>query len=158
MYGEFAVNCRNIHDILDSVSIDSKPIDYRCRHWIKIIRHDQDLPMPIHVTCADDIPGKYYRNGSDIEIYHGDMIFEGEENHHRKMRGWTMTLGVCRYSEVLYTSPDANHKALIKACPHIPKEMRKALVQGSGSHAAMIRIAHAMRWMGVSFGSAYLDI
>jgi len=75
-----------------SASIKIKPQDDRCKYWCKIIRYGVALPMPSECTSANQVPGVYHRRG-DEELFPGDVVIEGEENHHRHNRGWSYSIG-----------------------------------------------------------------
>lgn len=120
-----------------SCSVKIGPRDSRCRYWAKIIRAGVDLPPPSAVSGASDIPGAYLRNGED-ELFAGDILIEGEANHHVKSRGWTYWVTVCGPdgSERMLTA----NKATMKAAG-LPSQY----LAGSGEVAACVRMAHAYR-------------
>lgn len=128
-------------DQIKSASVTIKPIDSRCRYWAKIIRANTSLPLPSDVDGANDITGHYLRNGED-EMFEGDILIEGEANHHRSNRGWSYWVGFCGADGkvVRIKNPGADLKAKMKAagCP-------VELLAGSGQIAAAIRIAHGVR-------------
>ena len=51
-----------------SVSVQLRPEDPRCSYWAKIIRADQDLPVPSDVERAVDIGAAFLRKG-DEELF-----------------------------------------------------------------------------------------
>ena len=57
-------------------------------YWAKLVRNKASLPLPSNVNGAQDISGPYLLRG-DEEMFSGDVLFEGEANHHRHKRGWT---------------------------------------------------------------------
>lgn len=125
-----------------SVSIKIAPIDSRCRHWAKIIRAGQALPMPSDVTGASDIPVAYALDG-DEELLAGDFLLLGEAMHHRRHdRGWMYA--ICFVGAdgelVKIKSGFSEQKAQLKA-----QGMPAELLKGSGDVAAMVRIAHGVR-------------
>jgi hypothetical protein len=129
---------------LSSLSVDIGPRDSRCRYWAKIIRADDHLPLPSAVSGANDVPGRYCRTGDD-ELGLGDVLIEGEENHHRKQRGWTYR--VTWYDPAMrppeghcVVEPSTNIKMALKGAG-----MALHLLSGSGDVAACIRIVHALR-------------
>lgn len=127
---------------MKSYSVTIKPIDSRCRHWAKIIRAGQSLPLPIAVQGANDIPVPYANDG-DEELLPGDVLFEGEANHHsRNDRGWTYFISAVTIEGefVVLTSGFSVQKAELKA-----QGMAPELLMGSGDIAAMVRIAHGLR-------------
>lgn len=127
-----------------SVSITIKPQDKRCRYWAKIIRAGEYLPSPSNVGGASDVPGAYLRNGEE-ELFPGDFLLEGEEQHHRKARGWVYNMGyVNAQGEIEYVQATAARKAAAKA-----NGLPSGLLAGSGEVAGLIRLAHAIR-MGIS--------
>lgn len=127
-------------DQIKSVSVEIKPRDSRCRYWAKIIRANQPLPLPSNVNGADDIPGPYLRIGEE-EMLPGDVLIEGEANHHMKTRGWTYDVHVIRADGTCYsTQPMSAHKAALKDAG-----MPVNLLTGSGDIAACVRIAHGVR-------------
>ena len=77
---------------MKSHSVTIAPFDDRCRYWAKICRAEQALPHPTNALRADDLPGRYLLRGQD-ELMPGDVLFEGEANHHRRTdRGWSYWL------------------------------------------------------------------
>lgn len=128
---------------IESASINIGPRDSRCRYWAKIIRVGQALPMPSAVHGASDVPGGYSRNGPE-ELFPGDMMIEGEENHHRRARGWTYWV---RYldpisgASVTHRVEAADDKAAGKALKRLTKEA----LAGAGDVAAAVRYCHLLR-------------
>lgn len=126
-----------------SASVKVGPGDHRCRFWCKIIRSGTELPAPSSVTGAANLPGPYLKNGEE-EIFPGDVMIEGEENHHQKARGWTYRISFINpntHELVKNVTPTAAHKAAIKSAGVLPIEM----LAGSGDIAACVRIGHAVR-------------
>jgi len=126
---------------MQSYSYEIRPIDPRCRYWAKIIRAGRTLPMPDDVHGAGNIPGPYLQYGEE-ELLPGDVLFEGEANHHRKDRGWTYkVLAVTSDGELIsLRSGFGEQKKLMKQ-----QGMAAELLKGSGDVAAMVRIAHGVR-------------
>ena len=127
---------------MQSHSVSVKPIDSRCRYWAKIIRAGRGLPMPACVQGASDIPSFYLQCGEE-ELLPGDVLFEGEANHHRRNdRGWTYWLTyVTEDGELLnYRSGFGQAKAQMKA-----QGMAPELLKGSGDVAGMVRLGHGLR-------------
>lgn len=123
-----------------SVSVEIRPVDSRCRHWAKVVRAGQELPIPADVDGASDIPGGYARNG-DEELFEGDVLIEGEENHHRKARGWTYYITYMnKNGDARRVKPSSEIKSYLKQQGLDPR-----LLAGSGDVAACVRIAHAIR-------------
>lgn len=127
---------------MESHSIVLAPFDSRCRYWARVVRADQDLPLPRAVASGLDIPGRALRRG-DEELLPCDAVFEGEANHHiRKDFGWSYRLTVVDAEGELHRF-DGNfgaQKAQMKA-----QGMAPELLQGSGDIAAMVRIVHGLR-------------
>ena len=127
-----------------SISIELEKKDSRCRGWFKIVRSGTQLPLPANVRGADDIPAGYAREGYD-ELFCGDFMFQGEEMHHRKNRGWVYWITWVDADGALhYTKPSMTLKKALKA-----NGLPPALLAGSGDVAALIRIAHGVR-LGIS--------
>lgn len=129
-------------DPIESLSIEIAPRDSRCRHWTKVIRADRPLPVPSAVAGADSIPGPYARDGLD-ELLPGDIIIDGEANHHRRFdRGWTYQVRALTPSgrDTGWVVPSGEIKAALKAAG-----LPVPLLPGSGEVAACVRIAHAIR-------------
>lgn len=127
---------------MQSHSISVKPRDSRCRYWAKVSRSNQSLPIPAEVDGANDIPGPYIKHG-DEELMPGDVLFEGEANHHRCTdRGWTYWVTFVDVNGELrqFTSGFAEQKSQLKR-----QGMSPELLKGSGDIAAMVRIAHGVR-------------
>jgi hypothetical protein len=129
---------------LESASIKIAPADSRCRYWAKVIRAGEPLPPPSMVGGANDIPAPYARMGEE-ELFPGDILIQGEENHHRRARGWTYTVrycdGVLGGRLATHTISASEDKALGKAMGRLPRE----LLAGSGDVAAAVRYAHLLR-------------
>lgn len=129
-------------NVVHSVSFQVGPYDSRCRSWAKVIRADVELPLPSVVEGADDIPAPYHRWGEE-ELFSGDIVFEGESNHHRRRdRGWTYWVHFVNAEGKLltYRSGFGEQKTAAKQLG-LPKE----LLAGAGDHAGAIRVAHALR-------------
>jgi hypothetical protein len=127
---------------MKSHSVTIRPIDSRCRHWAKIVRAGHGLPLPVDVRGANDIPVPYANLG-DEELMPGDVLFEGEANHHRRTdRGWTYCIQVVTHHGelLLLQSGFSAAKAALKAQGMVPE-----MLKGSGDIAAMVRIAHGVR-------------
>lgn len=125
-----------------SVSVTLGAKDTRCRYWAKIFRADQALPVPSDVEGANDLAASYLRRGEE-ELFPGDVLIEGEANHHRRHdRGWTYHVTVVRTdgSEYGPEIPCAAVKAHLKKAGLPPQ-----LLMGSGDIAACVRIAHGVR-------------
>lgn len=124
-----------------SASIQIKPQDRRCRYWAKVVRDGAALPTPSAVNSANDINASYSRHG-DEELFEGDFLFQGEENHHRIDRGWTYWVGWVNAdgAYVSIRNPGTELKAKLKA-----RGLRRELLAGAGSLAACVRVAHAVR-------------
>lgn len=129
---------------IKSVSVTIGPRDNRCRHWEIIVRKGVELPMPNSIEGASSLPAKYCRNG-DEELFEGDFLFEGEENHHRKNHGWSYWIHYVGADGKLKTvQPTSEIKAALKAAG-IPND----LLPGSGGIPGIVRIAHGIR-LGIS--------
>lgn len=127
-------------DAAVSVSIQIKKRDSRCRFWAKVIRAGQALPMPSAVSGANDIPGPFAQQG-DEELFFGDVLIEGEENHHRHSRGWTYGVTFIGLDGAVHVvQPSSDIKAALKKAG-----LDRALLAGSGDVAACVRIAHGLR-------------
>lgn len=127
---------------MKSHSVKIQPIDSRCRHWAKIIRADEPLPLPAEVSGANEIASPYLNRG-DEELLPGDVLFEGEANHHNRTdRGWSYFMRAFREdgSFLSLSSGFSSQKAELKA-QGLPVE----LLKGAGEIAAMVRIAHGLR-------------
>lgn len=127
-------------NLIQSVSIKIGPRDSRCRYWAKVIRAGQPLPLPSAVDGANDIPAPYLRHGEE-ELFPGDVLIEGEANHHVKARGWTYWVYTCSPDgDLVSHEPSSKVKAAMKAAGLAPD-----LLPGSGDVAACVRIAHGIR-------------
>jgi len=127
---------------MQSHSVNVGPLDSRCRYWAKIIRSGQAVPLPVDVAGANDIPGPYLQRGQE-ELLAGDVLFEGESNHHRRTdRGWTYWVTCILPSGELLrlVSGFSAQKMELKR-----QGMAPELLKGSGDIAAMVRIAHGAR-------------
>lgn len=139
-------------DQVKSASVTIEPADRRCRYWAKVIRKETSLPKPSDVTGANDVPGAYLRTGED-ELFPGDILIEGEENHHRNNRGWSYWVTYCdaEGNARCIMNPGAEEKAAMKAAG-LPAEM----LAGSGQVAACIRLAHGVR-LGIYSGGKIIE-
>lgn len=129
-------------DQIKSASVRVVPGDSRCRYWAKIVRAANPLPLPKDVDGANDIAAPYAKKG-DEELFPGDMLIEGEENHHRNNRGWSYWVTYCDNDATgtrRIKNPGADEKAAMKAAG-LPAE----LLAGSGGVAAAVRFAHGVR-------------
>lgn len=114
------------------------PSDHRCKYWCKIVRAGAPLPHPASVDGANDIPGAYLKKG-DVEVFVGDVIFEGDENHHRKQRGWTWTMYIVDELGELQTVNYSQAKDILRMWGI------KDMLAGAGACAAMVRAAWYLR-------------
>jgi hypothetical protein len=128
-------------DQIKSASITLTPADKRCRYWAKIVRAETALPLPSAAEGANDIPAAYARKGAE-ELFPGDILIEGEENHHRNARGWSYWVTYCDSEGIArrIRNPGADEKAAMKAAG-LPSE----LLAGSGGVAAAVRFGHGVR-------------
>lgn len=135
------MNTANLTQVAQSVSIVLGPYDAKCRYWTKLIRADVGLPLPMDVSCADDIPVPYQRRG-DEELYPDDILIEGEARHPRHHRGWVYWVHFVNPEGrlVTYRSGFGDQKQAAKELG-----LAKELLAGAGDHAGAIRIAHALR-------------
>ena len=108
----------------------------------RLVSNSGALPMPACVQGASDIPSFYLQCGEE-ELLPGDVLFEGEANHHRRNdRGWSYWLTyVTEEGELLqYRSGFGQAKAQMKA-----QGMAPELLKGSGDVAGMVRLGHGLR-------------
>lgn len=134
---------------MQSHSVKVSPLDSRCRYWAKILRAGQALPLPEDVQGANDVVSPYLQRGEE-ELMVGDVLFEGEANHHRRTdRGWTYWITIVLPSGELLRlkSGFGVQKQGLKR-----QGMAPELLRGSGDIAAMVRIAHGAR-LGLSIKS-----
>lgn len=127
---------------MQSHSVNIGPCDSRCRYWAKLVRHGQPLPTPADAQGANDIPTHYLLRGEE-ELMVGDLLFEGEANHHRRTdRGWTywLTAVTNEGAMVRFRSGFGAQKAQMKE-----QGMSPELLKGAGDVAAMVRIGHGLR-------------
>lgn len=135
---------------MQSHSITLAPHDSRCRYWAKVVRAGQSLPLPADATSAYAIAGAFLKKGQE-ELFVGDVLFEGEANHHRRTdRGWTYDVTFIDAAGKCQCIGDGFGavKARLKEQGLAPE-----LLAGSGDIAAMVRIAHAVR-AGLSVDAA----
>lgn len=111
--------------------------DGRCRGWAKKLNAGQILKLDLDkIQGANDLPGSYLKNGIDLELTpYDDFIFWGEENDHRKARGWTYRLYYPALKKMGWVGADNRIKQMIKS------EGLKDLMTGSGEIAGLVRIA-----------------
>lgn len=131
-----------------SATADISKLDRRCRGWAIVVRANQPLPMPVDVTGASSLHQPYaHQSAEGVELFPGDYALWGEEEHHRKNRGWVYVLFAYHESgtaeHVAFRSEVKEQiKAAIQAgsCTADPNILR-----GSGDVAAMVRRIHADR-------------
>lgn len=131
-----------------SASIKVGPQDARCKYIAKLVRAGQGLPTPTTVSDLGmrALGGNLARNGLE-ELFPGDFLFESEEMHHRRERGYrTRVVFVADDGELIHLEPTAEHKAAMKAAGLAPD-----LLAGAGPLAACVRVAHAVR-LGIEWG------
>jgi hypothetical protein len=111
--------------------------DGRCKGWAKKLNSRQILDLDLDkIQGANDLPGSYLKNGTDLELApYEDFIFWGEENDHRKARGWTYRLYYPTTKKMGWVGADNRIKQMIKSEGH------KDLMTGSGEIAGLVRIA-----------------
>lgn len=136
---------------LSGVSCGYKPkkADSRCKAWAKVFGL-RDLPMPANVSGANDLPGRYLAFGREVEVFVGDLVASGEQNHHIKNRGWTYRIGFvvadgADAKIVWVTAKECAEikdflRTAVKACMCAPDELR-----GAGEVSALVRYARAVR-------------
>lgn len=127
---------------MKSHSVVLRPLDSRCGYWAKVVRADRNLPLPCVVQSGRDIPGRILQRG-DEELLPGDALFEGEANHPtNKDLGWSFRLTAVDAEGELhrFDGDFGPQKAQMKA-----QGMAPQLLQGSGEHAAMVRIVLGLR-------------
>lgn len=124
-----------------SVSVKNRPRDRRCQYWSKVVRAAAGLPLPSEIHGAIDIDGPFLRPGEE-KLFPGDVLFEGEANHHRHERGWTYLVSFVDLDGNLlrYRSGFGVQKAAAKA-----QGLARELLAGSGHVAGAVRVAHALR-------------
>lgn len=131
-------------DTTETLSHIAKPCDDRCRWWQKTLAAEAVIALdPASIEDANSIPGTYLRKGADLELNEWTVLFDGEQVHHKKPRGWTWTMGiVLRVDGALKVewirANVSKHKAVIKAAG------AAHLLGGSGDVASMVRVA---RWI-----------
>lgn len=133
-----------------SATASAARIDSRCRGWAIIVRANDDLPLPENIGGANSIRQPYIKqSGEDLsaELFPGDYLLKGEENHHRKARGWSYWLYAYATSgKAVSLAFGSDIKAEIKAAIQADKITAPACVlKGSGDVAAMVRRIHADR-------------
>jgi len=126
-----------------------KKADSRCRAWAKVVTLAELARLsPANVDSAHDVPGPFLPFGREIEVFPGHVIFEGEENHHAKRRGWTYNLGFVvggEDGEARIAWVSGRERAAIKADMRTSKDPAiRALLAGSGEVSAMVRYARAV--------------
>ena len=125
-----------------SCSVKIGPQDKRCGYWAKVVRAERvgSLPLPYRVETGYQIPGAFLKHGEE-ELFPGDVMIQGEANHHRHFRGWSYWVSWCdengEYHSLLNPA-GAGIKAAIKEAGH------KDLLAGAGYLAACVRVAHAL--------------
>lgn len=126
-----------------------KKRDSRCRAWCKVLSSESVRRIrPAGIDGANDLPGSYLPFGREVELFPGDVIFEGEANHHTKPRGWTYNLGFVvgganGVARIVWVAGDK--RAALKADLRASKNPAvRELLPGSDDVAAMVRYARAV--------------
>lgn len=122
--------------------------DRRCRGWERVIREAMPLPAPEDVHGAGDLPGCYAPDRGSEELFGLDAVMQGEENHHRRARGWTYWLYVRHpaTNAIVPLTPTAARKALIKKAILAGRiDLPPEVLKGSGDIAGMVRLLAAIR-------------
>ncbi|MBP6902103.1 MAG: hypothetical protein KBC73_18570 [Burkholderiaceae bacterium] len=134
----------------NSITFSIRPYRANCRYWSKLIRAGADLPHPKDVSGADSIAGPYLRNG-EIDLFSGDILFEGEANHPRKTRGWSYWVHYVNDRGELITAKGrwSAFKAELKAATPAFQSDMPDLLKGCGDLAACVRFAHVQRMGGL---------
>lgn len=120
-----------------------KPRDSRCKYWCKKLSA-ADLPLPGDVDGSYSLPGAYLKKG-DVEIEPGEYVFEGEEHHHAKPRGWdywVYTYGETGYKNLGFGVATKDAIKLLANHKLITRDRARDLLRGSGDVAAAVRRAH----------------
>ena len=131
-----------------SSTVSLSKIDSRCRGWVMVVHAGDPLPMPEDVHGAGDVHSTYLHQSGDVELFPGDFLLQGEENHHRKARGWSYWL--ITYSPQMgkhhNVEFDGETKSKIKAAMQDGSlDLNPAYLKGAGKIASMVRVIHAMR-------------
>ena len=128
---------------MQSHTVEIGPVDNRCRYWAKVVRASVTLPLPANCSSAYDIPGAVIKRGEE-ELLPGDVLFEGEANHHRRTdRGWTYDVSIVDVAGGLFRACSGEFGELRKRMK--AAGMAPELLMGSGDIAAMARVGHAVR-------------
>lgn len=131
-----------------SVSFEIRPYNCGHKHLAKLIRAGKNIPMPDDVNWSHDIPFPFLLPGEE-ELFPGDILFEGQQNHRRKQRGGSYWVhGVDDCGNLWSRSEDwSAFKAELKAAAgtFVPE-----LLKGSGELAACVRFAHVQRYGGLT--------
>ncbi len=124
-----------------SVTYIAEPQDSRCQWWSKRIpagffRNEIDLDDK---QSLSRLP--FLKNGADLELDPGEWIIDSEANHHRKMRGYRVCIGLVSTDKIMFRYPGIFVKSQIKlvATP----DQWEWLKKGSGDVAACLRLAAA---------------
>lgn len=118
----------------------AKPADRRCRWWQRICdQGDLERVELGAVDGANALPGRYLKDGSDVELPIWSVVFDGEARHHAKPRGWRFLVGFVVPGDdgglrLVWREPKVQDKARAKAD-------NQALAAGTGPHAALVRAA-----------------
>ena len=128
---------------MQSHTVQIGPADNRCRYWAKVVRAGVPLSAPAQCNSAYDIPGSFLKRGEE-ELLPGDVMFEGEANHHRRTdRGWTYNISVVDLDGNLFHARSGEFGELRKRMK--AAGMTPELLMGSGDIAAMVRVSRAVR-------------
>ena len=119
---------------MSTITYIAKPMDSRCA-WGSIILPDGDLTRGL----TGRIAAPFLRRGADLELPPGTMLIDSEAVHHRRDRGYRVTLGIALDDTVTWMAPTLARKLWIKT--HGGSD----LMIGSGDVAGAIRMAIWLR-------------
>ncbi len=129
-------------------SVPLGKVDSRCRGWAVVVRDTTAIPSPAVVSGAGSLGLPYARQSGTEELFGTDAVLWGEENHHRKSRGWAYQLRIRdpEDNQVLHLTCGESEKRIIKAAMAEGRcKMPAEFLKGAGEVAAMIRVIQAIR-------------
>ena len=126
-----------------TISYTAKPVDDRCKWW--------SVRIPAGYTTRNTFalddetsmrPLGFLRKGADLELEIGEAVIDSEAMHHRKHRGFTVSMALATKRGTRWVNPSAAIKAAIKSAA--TPEQWERLKRGSSDVAACLRVLMAI--------------
>ena len=126
-----------------TLSYTAKPVDDRCKWWS--VRLPAGYVTRNTFALDDETsmrPLGFVKKNADLELEIGEAVIDSEAMHHRKHRGFTVSLALATRRGLKWVSPTKETKQAIKAAA--TPEQWERLKRGSGDVAACLRVLMAV--------------